>query len=204
MNEDASTWDPFVLLLIDVQRDFWNEEMSAAFPDYENNVGNLLQFCRQEQLDVVHLHASFKNDQSDWMARYRLLGQTPCVENTAGAETMRFALDSIAEKVITKQTFDGFQNAELQAYLQRTHKQFVLVAGLVTSVCVLFTAASAAQKGYLVAVVEDCCADKPDAHKATLDRYPFIFSRTTADQVSTKRRKWLMELAQLNTAKAQP
>ena len=34
------------------------------------------------------------------------------------------------------------------------------------------------QKGFLAAVVEDCCADEPNAHKQTLERYTFIFERT--------------------------
>lgn len=38
-------------------------------------------------------------------------------------------------------------------------------AGLLTSICILFTTVSAMQKGFLAAVVEDCCADEPNAHR---------------------------------------
>ena len=100
----------------------------------------------------------------------------------------------MGEKVIIKRTFDGFHNPELQSYLQENKKQFILVAGLVTSVCLLLTAANAAQRGYLVGMVEDCCGDEPEAHRQTLERYPFIFCRTTVNRMSSSHEKWQADL----------
>jgi nicotinamidase-related amidase len=85
------------------------------------------------------------------------------------------------------------------ALLRRTNKRFVFVAGLVTSVCVLFTAVSAAQKGYLVAVVEDACADDADAHRTALDGYDFIFERITVDDIVHRHEGWSASLAALDT-----
>ena len=195
--EENQSWDSFVLLLVDVQRDFWTEEIAEAFPDYENRVTELLAYCRQAALDVVHLRAGFQADQSDWMVKYRFLDSIPCLEGTEGAEVLPFATELPGEAVFVKNTFDGFLQAELQSYLQKHRKQFVLVAGIETSVCVLLTAASAAQRGYLVAVVEDCCADQRKAHEHTLDRYPFVFSRTTVDRIDASREQWLADLEKL-------
>jgi len=190
-------WDPVALLLIDVQKDFWTEEMSNAFPEYGNRVSKLLDVCRHEQIDVVHLRAGFRADKSDWMVKYKLRDWIPCIEGTEGAEIFPFAEDARAEKVIIKHTFDGFLNPELQAHLLQNGKRFILVAGLVTSVCVLLTAASAAQQGYLVALVEDCCADEPAAHEQALGRYPFIFGRVKVAQISANREKWMADLDKL-------
>ncbi len=197
MTEKDINVDPFVLLLIDVQKDFWTEEMSKAFPDYEKNLSTLLEFCRRKRVEVVHLRALFRADKSDWMARYKLGDWTPCIEGTAGAEVFPSARENPGEKVIIKRTFDSFQNPDLVSHLRQNKKQFVLVAGLVTSVCVLFTAASAAQKGFLVGVIEDCCADEPDAHGQTLERYPFVFSRTTVDTISSDLEKWKADITRL-------
>jgi nicotinamidase-related amidase len=186
----SDEWDAFALLLIDVQRDFWTDEMRAAFPDYDSNVSNLLAGCRGAGIDVVHLRAAFREDQSDWMVRYRLTGSIPCIEGTPGAEVFPCAEAEAGEKVIVKQTFDGFLNPALEEHLEATGKRFLFVAGLVTSVCVLLTAASAAQRGYLVTVIDDCSADMPSAHAHTLGRYPFIFSRTTSDQLVASRDEW--------------
>lgn len=197
MNETRYDWNPFALLLIDAQRDFWPEKMVPHFPDFPASVSRLLTFCRREALEVVHLRARFEPDMSDWMPRYRLLGRTPCVDGTGGVETLPFAVEDPGETVIFKQTFDGFQSDDLLLYLMSHGKRFLLTAGLMTSTCVLFTTASATQLGFLTAVVEDCCADEPTAHADTLDRYRFIFDRVTVDQIADRHAKWSRELEEL-------
>ena len=197
--ESAQTWDPFALLLIDVQRDFWTEELARAFPAYERNVSKLLGLCREEQIDIVHLRAEFLSDRSDWMLKYKFLDRIPCIKGTEGAEVLPCAKAAAGEKILTKQTFDGFHHPGLHAYLQENNKRFVLIAGLITSVCLLLTAADAAQRGYLVGMVEDCCGDKPEAHQFVLERYPFIFSRTNVDQIASDRERWLAEIATSST-----
>lgn len=190
-------WEQFALLLIDVQRDFWSERLAPSFPDFPDNMNGLLSLCRREGLEIVHLRASFKPDRSDWMLRYRLLGRIPCVEGTEGVETLPFAAEQPGEAVIVKQTFDGFHSPNLLPYLRGKGKRFLLTAGLVTSVCVFLTTVSAAQLGFLTAVVEDCCADAPSIHKHTLETYQFIFDRTTTDAICTDHSKWLAALEEL-------
>ena len=194
----ARDWVHFALLLIDIQRDFWTEELGRNFPSFPYNVARLLHFCRAEGLDVVHLRASFKPDMSDWMPAYRLKGSIPCVEGTPGVDTLPFALEKPGETIIVKQTFDGFHKPQLLRYLRECEKQLVLTAGLLTSKCVLFTSVSAVQHGFVAAVVEDCCADEPDAHQQTLDRYEFIFERTTVDHVRDQHSEWARKLERLS------
>ena len=194
MSKTSRNWESFVLLIIDLQKDFWTDDMSQEFADYEKNVQRLLALSRDEGIDIVHLRARFQQDKSDWMLKYKSSDRIPCIEGTPGVEVFPFAKDEPGEFVIYKQSFDGFYKPALQAYLEKNEKKFVLVAGLVTSVCVLLTAATAAQRGYLVGVVEDCCADSPQAHEHTLQRYPFIFDRTSIEQIVATHDKWLDEL----------
>lgn len=197
MNAKSGNWESFALLLIDNQHDFWTEEMSQTFADYEKNVSRLLEVCRHEGIDVVHLRARFQQDESDWMVKYKSLGRIPCVAGTPGVEIFPFAQDEPGEFVIYKQSFDGFLKPALPAYLEKNRKRFLLLAGLVTSVCVFLTAATAAQRGYLVGIVEDCCADSPEAHNHTLQSYPFIFDRTSVGQLTADHGKWLADLDRL-------
>jgi len=191
-------WGQFALLLIDAQGDFWTERVAESFPHFPENITRLLTLCRSEGIEIIHLRASFKPDMSDWMPRYKLLGRIPCIEGTEGVETLPFALDEPGEKVIIKQTFDGFHAPELLPYLQQRRKRFVLTAGLVTSVCVFLTTAWATQKGFLTAVIEDCCADGPESHEQTLDRYQFMFERVTLDQIPECHSQWLSDLKRLD------
>jgi len=170
MTQAESRWAQFALLLIDVQQDFYGARIAELFPHFPANVAQVLKLCRTEGIAVIHLRVSFRPDGADWMARYRLRGRIPCVEGTPGVATLPFAREDPGETVIIKHAFDGFQASELLQHLRQNGKRFVLSAGLVTSTCVLFTTVSAAQNGFLTAVVEDCCADEPSAHQQTLDR----------------------------------
>lgn len=189
-------WRRFVLLLIDVQWDFWPKETAKAFPDFPSNVERLLEYCRMSNLDVVHMRAEFELDGTDWMAPYRIKGETPCVRGTPGAGALPCAAGRTGEKVLRKQTFDAFLQPDLLTHLHRARKSFILVAGLETSVCVLLTAASAVQRGFLSAVIEDCCADDPAKHKAAITGYPFAFDRTSLGRLETDHDRWT---AMLNT-----
>jgi nicotinamidase-related amidase len=202
MTNIQHNWDQFALLLIDVQRDFWSERAAHVHPDFPANIAALLTLCRHEGIEVIHLRASFSADMSDWMPTYLLRGRTPCVQGTAGIEPLPFASENVGETILLKHTFDGFQNPELEQYLHQRGKRFVLTAGLLTSTCVLLTTASAMQKGFLAAVVEDCCADEPNAHKHTLDRYTFIFERTPVGLITSHHAEWMAALKQLDAFKA--
>src|SRR5437764_1031920 len=124
------------LLLVDVQRDFWAPLQAApehaAFPA---NVRALLAAARANRLSVVHTHAAFTADGSDWMLFYGpgRRGDIPCVAGTPGVEVEDFAAPQGGEPVIRKRTFDGFASTDLESVLRERDIKAVLVAGLVTS-----------------------------------------------------------------------
>lgn len=197
MKNHMPDWSPFALLLIDVQQDFWPEPVARAFPDLPQRTERLLALCRRAGISVIHLRAGFAADQHDWMAKYRLTGNMPCIRGTAGSEALPCAAALPGETVIEKQVFDGFQTQALLPLLRQQGKRFLLTAGIETSVCVLLTTASAAQLGFLTAVVEDCCADLPEKHQHVLGSYPFIFERVTVDKLIENHARWSGMLAEL-------
>ena len=192
-----SKWDQFALLLIDVQKDFWSDEMEKNFPHVRENVASLLKLCRPEGIEVIHIRGRFSTDKSDWMPIYQLGRKMPCVEGTEGIELLPEAAELPGEIVKDKQSFDGFLMDELEPHLQHYQRRFLLTAGLITSVCVFLTTVSAMQRGYLTAIVEDCCADELAAHEHTLNRYSFMFERTTVRQLPEQYQKWQQMIAQL-------
>jgi nicotinamidase-related amidase len=183
-------WAGHALVLIDLQRDFWPDEIAAAAPALPGRVTELLASARSNGLRVVHVRARFAADGSDWMARYRLRGRIPCIAGTPGAETLPFAAEVDGEPVIVKQSFDGFLGTGLHELLQRDGVRSLLIAGLVTSTCVLLTAATATQLGYLVTVLSDCTADFADAHQATLAGYRFMFEAANSTELAERHGTW--------------
>ena len=190
-------WEQFALLLIDVQEDFWSAEMEAAFPGFRSNITRLLALCREQGIEVIHLRGKFSEDRSDWMPIYRLGRRMPCVENTGGVELLPEAVARPAEMVIDKQSFDGFLSEQLDPHLQHMGRRFLLTAGLVTSICVFLTSVSAMQLGYLVAMVEDCCADEPAAHDHVFSRYDFMFEKVQLDGIVARHAAWQEMIEQL-------
>ena len=199
MTASKSKWDQFALLLIDVQNDFWSEQSEKNFPHFRENVQSLLECCRQEGIEVIHLRGRFREDKSDWMPIYKLGRRMPCVENTSGIDLLPEANAMDGETILDKHSFDGFLNDELDKHLRQGNKRFLLTAGLITSVCVFLTTVSAMQRGYLTAIVEDGCADEPSAHEHTLDRYSFMFEKITVDELTAQHRRWQSMIDQLET-----
>jgi nicotinamidase-related amidase len=201
VKHEQRDWSHFALLLIDVQQSFWPVRGRPDFPDFPANVARLLALCRTEGVEVIHVRSRFKPDKSDWMLMYRLrvpVSHHPCVAGQEGEKPLSFAAREPGELVVFKQTFDALHTPNLVSYLRENDKRVLLVAGLLTSVCVLFTAASAAQLGFLATVVEDCCADHPEKHERTLDEYQFMFDRTTTDAIREQHSNWLAALAELD------
>ena len=192
-------WSRYALVLVDFQRDFWTDAVARTAPELPDRAAALVTYARAEGLTVVHLRARFRPDGSDWIARYRLGSRIPCIEGTPGAATLPFAEELPGEPVVTKRSFDGFLGTDLDAVLAERGARGLLLAGLVTSTCVLFTAATATQRGYLVKVVSDCCSDRPEMHDATLAAYPFVFDTVRSDQIAERRDDWDAELDRMDT-----
>ena len=192
-------WEEFALLLIDVQKDFWDETVQESFPYFPEKMEELLQVCRETGLEVIHIRARFSPDQHDWMVPYKLKGSIPCIGGTEGAEILECAREQTGEKIFYKQTFDSFCNPQLHEYLRDTGKRFLLTAGLVTSICVFLTTASAVQRGYLVSLVADGCADQADAHNNTLERYePVFMPLVRTAEILASQHDWKQMLLQLD------
>ena len=175
------------LVLIDIQRDFWapiNEE--NKFPEFPEKVSKLLDISSKLGFHIVHIRSVFQPDRSDWMLFYRPEGRgtIPCIAGTIGAEFVDFSQPKTGEKVIEKQTFDAFVETELDEHLRSLGVNTVFLAGLETSVCVLFSATSAYLRKYLSLVVSDACADTVERHSAMLRMYgDLCFKEITAEQL---------------------
>ncbi len=187
------TVDPhqIALILVDIQKDFWppfkEHEQFSGFP---GNVSTLLELARSRGLPVVHVRSSFKPDRSDWMLFYKPQGRgdVPAISGTEGASIEGFAAPLPGEHVVVKQTFDAFVGTDLEEYLSSLGIKGALIAGLETSVCVLFTATSAYLRRIVPLVVSDACADEPRRHEDTLRMYgELCFKVVTTDQV---REEW--------------
>ena len=175
------------LILIDIQRDFWGPlKLHPELASFPENVKVLLSEARSRGLTVVHVSSAFDPDRSNWMLFYRPegRGEIPCIAGTEGTRIEAFAASLPGEKKVEKKTFDGFVGTDLAEFLEGRGVKAILISGLETSVCVLFTATSAYLRRIVPLVVTDACADEPSRHKATLSMYgDLCFKAVTTSQV---------------------
>ncbi len=176
------------LVLVDIQQDFW--EPFKTLPEYASlpeNVTRLREFAQENGFPVIHIHSLFSEDRGDWMLFYSPEGRgtIPCIEGTPGAAFTEFSEPFDGEKVVTKKVFDSFNGTELLEHLNTLNVKTVLISGIETSICVLFTATSAYLNRILPVVVPDACADSPERHSKALEMYTDLcFKTLSTDQIT--------------------
>lgn len=137
------------LLIIDIQQDYFP---GGAYPLVEPDAAasvarQLLDRFRADGEPVVHLrHLSDAPD-----ATFMRPG-------TAGVEIHPLVEPENQETVIEKAAPNGFVGTDLEARLREDGVEEVLVAGMMSSMCVDATVRAAADLGFAVTVVQDACA----------------------------------------------
>ena len=85
----------------------------------------------------------------------------------------------VGEKIVVKPAMDAFHDTGLEKHLRKHHISEVVVCGLLTSVCVLFTAQSAFACGLGVMLYEPACGDRTiERHNESLEHYSgYLYQR---------------------------
>ena len=165
----ATDWSEWCVVVVDVQVDFYNAPVQAAFPELPANVGTLLATARKAGIEVVHLREGSNLAESPWYQYWLRMnpGKDSCADATAPCP---FAAEVGAEQVFTKYGYDGTgDQSGLCDYLKRRKKRSVLVCGLVTSCCVHLNAAGLFLRGWESYVIDDCSGDRTkEMHDTTL------------------------------------
>eukprot|EP01124_Arcella_intermedia_P017251 TRINITY_DN2402_c0_g1_i3.p1 TRINITY_DN2402_c0_g1~~TRINITY_DN2402_c0_g1_i3.p1 ORF type:complete len:110 (-),score=14.95 TRINITY_DN2402_c0_g1_i3:110-439(-) len=100
--------------------------------------------------------------------------------------------------IFEKTNFDAFINSDIADYLTKKGKKVILFGGLVTSVCVLLSAASAYQRGFLVKIMKDCTADYPEIQDIILRRYlGWMIDIVPTEDLEHHNATWLANIQQL-------
>ncbi len=135
------------LLLIDLQEEM-NTRITAGrsvvYPDFADQVANLVTAFRAKNAPVVHV---FHHEQSDPKAAFR--------KDQPGGQPMACAMPLAGEAVFWKPGSSGFIGTGLEAHLRDEGVSDLIVAGGVAAFCVASTVRIAANLGFNVTVAED-------------------------------------------------
>ena len=194
--------DKTALLLIGFQNDYFHKSgiLTGALEDTEgrdrmlSNTLKLIEAVKdREDFLVISTPIQFTEDYSELnqpTGILKLIKETGAfLKNSSGSETIdefsEFS-DSI-EEIKGKRGLNAFSNTNLESYLRDHGVTRVVLAGVVTSVCIDSTGRSAHEKGFEVTVVSDCTAGRTDFEQNFYcdHIFPLYASVKTKDEVLT-------------------
>jgi len=143
------------LLIIDIQNDYFpggKMELEGAEAAAENAAVALEHF-RRLGLPVFHVqHLSVRP------------GATFFIPGTTGVEIHPRVRPREGERVLEKNFPNGFRATELEAALRAADAKELVVAGMMTHMCVDASVRQAADLGYRVTLLGDACATRTQSH----------------------------------------
>lgn len=158
------------LLVIDMLEDFVRKgsplevpKTRAILPALRRRIA---QARRRKELVVYVCDSHRKNDRE-----FARMGWPPhAVAGTPGAAVVAPIAPRPGDVVVEKKTYSGFHGTSLNSVLRRHGVRAVDLSGCVTNICILYTAADAAMRGYDVTVAEPLVAGLDDrTHRFALD-----------------------------------
>lgn len=138
-----------VLILIDIQRDYFpGGRMPLVGPDAAaERASALLSHFRARGLPVIHVRHERAPSPGGFL-----------VAGTPGADIDSRVLPAAGETVIVKRHPNSFLETDLRAELDHHPDASLIVAGMMTSMCVDATVRAASDLGFEVTVAADACA----------------------------------------------
>jgi len=168
------------LILIGYQNDYFADdgilhsviEESLCANDVLNNTINLIKELSAENVLMISTPICFTHQYEELdnpVGILKIVKEAGAFKaGTKGAETIeelkQFG-DAITE-VPGKRGLDAFSNTALKDILTQHNITNVVIAGVVTSVCVDTTGRSAHAQGYQVSILEDCTAGRTSYEQA--------------------------------------
>jgi len=139
------------LVLIDIQNDYFpGGAMELVAPDEAGkSAALLLTAFRDNQLPVIHIqHISTRS------------GATFFLPGTKGAEIHNSVAPAQDELVVQKNYPNSFRDTPLRQYLKDCNASSLVIAGMMTHMCVDTTVRAAADLGFSGTLACDACATK--------------------------------------------
>jgi biuret amidohydrolase len=166
----------------------WGLPAEAVRRDVVARAKQLLAAARAAALPVIHVSAVSRDGaaggprNADAWRSIAALGAL--TEGTWGAELHEDLRPLPGEMVVLKRRVSAFYHTDLQLGLRELGADTLILCGVATTFVVEGTARDAADAGYTLIIVEDCCSSgSEEMHKASLTAMSMITTITTSADV---------------------
>lgn len=144
------------LVVIDVINDFdfpEAEQLLQFATPMARALSELISRCREVGLPVVYVNDNFGRWRSDFKAQVE-----HCLERGGGPEIVSLLKPSEQDYFVLKPKHSGFFATTLDTLLDYLGVERVILTGIATNICVLFTANDAYMRDLKITIPVDCVA----------------------------------------------
>lgn len=154
---------PVALVIVDVINDLEFEGgdaiLSNAVP-MAKRLAALARRARDAGIAVIYVNDNF----GKWRSDFRALLDHCRSDNVRGRELAEILAPEKSDYFVLKPKHSGFFSTTLDTLLEYLHVRTMIITGLTTDRCVLFTASDAHMRDLHIVVPEDCCAADSEQH----------------------------------------
>jgi nicotinamidase-related amidase len=148
---------PVALIIVDVINDLEFEGgeklVEHAIPAAQR-IAKLADRARDSGIAVIYVNDNF----GKWRSDFRALLEHCRKQEVRGRRVAEILAPKKSDYFVLKPKHSGFFSTTLDTLLEYLHAQTVIVTGLTTDRCVLFTASDAHMRDFHLVVPSDCCA----------------------------------------------
>ena len=156
------------LLIIDVINRFdWDgaEALLAPALRMAERVKELRQAATDAGVPVIYVNDNF----DDWERDFSSLVEDIVERDLPGRPVVEMLRPRDGDLYVLKPRHSGFHATPLEILLDRLEAKRLVLAGLQTHICVLFTAHAAHMRNFEIVVPSDCCAAESEQdHESAL------------------------------------
>lgn len=167
------------LVLIDVINDLdfpEGEQLLPAALRMARRLARLKRRCRQKQIPAIYVNDNFGRWRSDFRAEV-----AHCMaEGSRGRPVVEQLLPDDDDYFVLKPLHSGFYSTTLEILLTHLAADTLILTGIATDICVLFTANDAYMRGFRLIVPRDCvAANRPEVGRRALSQMSAILEADT-------------------------
>ncbi len=132
------------------------------------NIRKVIDLAHEKAVPVIYVNSAFTKDDPI----LKIIGHRPqAMKGTKGAQTISKLEPTKNDYVLEKRGYDGFWKSGLDELLKKLKISNIYLTGEQTDCCVRETGVTAAQMGFNVFIIEDCCSTSRESGQETAIRF---------------------------------
>ena len=172
---------PVALLIVDVINDLefdGGEELLRNALPMARRLAAVAARAREAGIAVIYVNDNFGR----WRSDFRALLEHCRRDDVRGRQISEILAPEKSDYFVLKPKHSAFFSTTLDTLLEYLHVRTIIIAGMTTDRCVLFTASDAHMRDLHIIVPEDCCAaDSQRHHQDAIEMIGRVLGADTTD-----------------------